>query len=124
VIIKLKIKADRLRILSEFWGLSMQRLARMSANAWRTSKNDFTGDYEGIDPATRNRGKDGKIIPLDTAVIDASDDYTPHQWREMIHVYAEREIAKLSGVIENELQRERLNAELERENLPKYTEVK
>lgn len=117
---KLKIKSDRLRVLSEFYGYSLQKLARMAANAWSKAGNEF----DCIDKSKRNRDSDGKIIPDDTAVIDVSDDYTPQEWREMIYCYAEREFAKLPEVLEFAIKVAKRSAQVERENLPKYTETK
>ena len=108
--IKLKIKATDIRILSEFYDISIQSLARKAQRSWVRECHDFTGDYDKIG--------------TDTTTIDVSDHNTPAQWREMIDFYCKREIAKLPEALEFALKTAKRTAQVELDNLPKFTEVK
>jgi len=108
--IKLKIKATNIRILSEFYDISIQRLARKAQRSWVRECREFTGNYD----------KTG----TDTTTIDVMSHNTPAQWREMIDFYCKREIEKLPEALEFAMNTAKRTAQVERDNLPKFTEVK
>lgn len=106
---KLKINADKLRILAEFYETGLQRLSRGAEIAWTRTGKEFSGTFP--------------IVGTDVTVIDVTDDYTPDQWREMINFYCNREIELLPTVLDNELIKARREVNDLTDALPKYIEV-
>ncbi|MHA1483544.1 MAG: hypothetical protein ACTSQA_08960 [Candidatus Heimdallarchaeaceae archaeon] len=106
---KLKIKADDIRILSDFYNIGVTQLARKAEIAFRRADKAFLGGFSTVGD--------------DVTVIDVTDEYTPDQWREMIAYYTEREIQILPEVITSKLTEARREAKQLRDTLPKYVEV-
>ena len=74
--IKLKLKCEKLRALGEFYGLSLQLIARKAEISWRRGRNEFTGIYPTGEIESEDQEK-----KADKTVLDVDDEYTLDQWR-------------------------------------------
>jgi len=106
-IVKLKLCCEKLRALSDFYGLALQLVARKAEISWRRSGRESfagifpTGQIEPIDP-------DKKV---EKTVLDVTDEYTLDQWREMIHTYVDREFNNIPAIHADFIKAELIKAE-------------
>jgi len=115
--IKLKLRCDKMRAISEVYGIPMQRIVRMALASWTKGRELFSGEIPTMSIEDSER---------DSTVLDVSTDFTKDEWREIIGVYVNREYDNLpdrfTEEIEKQLKIEKEKAKQIRESLPAFIE--